>query len=380
MDKLLSPSLFIYLHCFLQKDFSLYICENQIVEFFDQSTSSSTSPIVARTWYYYDFINNEVFFSSNIQANYQFGAFGEYQIILEVTNDCGCTARDTLNISVQEGGHFHHNARFGNIAISQNNSTGTDMFIAKFGTTQCIFCDTAIANFTINTDSFSVLLNNTSILADSYTWLINDSIQIDSNITSYNFTDTGTYAICLIAENDCSADTLCQTATINCANAQALFTLEQNGLEVSIENNGQNTMNYTINWGDSTINTNLEHIYQTAGNYEICLIAENPCSVDTSCINVEVLTGIQEKYNNGFVVNMYPNPAKEELNISLFNIENNDKTIKIYNIYGQKVKESKLTKNEISKQISLKELNKGVYFVVVEVEGSVVWSKKLIVE
>lgn len=278
------------------------------------------------------------------------------------------------------GGHFHHNARFGNIAISQNNSTGTDMFIAKFGTTQCIFCDTAIANFTINTDSFSVLLNNTSILADSYTWLINDSIQIDSNITSYNFTDTGTYAICLIAENDCSADTLCQTTTINCANAQALFTLELNGLEVSIENNGQNTMNYTINWGDSTINTNLEHIYQTAGNYEICLIAENPCSVDTSCINVEVLTGIQEKYNNGFVVNMYPNPAKEELNISLFNIENNDKTIKIYNIYGQKVKESKLTKNEISKQISLKELNKGVYFVVVEVEGSVVWSKKLIVE
>ena len=275
------------------------------------------------------------------------------------------------------GGHFYSHGFFGDTTIYHSQSQ-TDMFIAKFGTDQCIFCDTAIANFSIDIDSFAITVNNNSIQADSFLWQI-DSQNIVGNLTNYNFIDTGTHTVCLIAQNNCSADTLCKSIHIACPPIGIYFTVEQSALQVSLQNNSINTTSYTINWGDGTINQSLSHSYQTAGNYQICLQGISACATDSACINVEVITGMENIYANNYTVNMHPNPAKNELFIEWNNIEKQDKSIELYNAFGQKIKTIKPNKNTKKQKISLKNITQGIYFVIMKVEGKKVWSEKLVV-
>lgn len=279
------------------------------------------------------------------------------------------------------GGNVAYTGYIGNDTIVDLGGTGSSLFLAKFGTSQCVFCDSVVADFAFVIDTFNLSFTNNSSNANNFTWLIDDSIILANTATTYNFIDTGAHTICLIAENTCSTDTFCQTINISCQAPQSLITVNQSGYDITLSNNSQNANSYSINWGDGTINTNLEHSYTNAGNYEICLVNTNFCGTDTACINVEIITGVEEQYSNGFVVAMYPNPAKEELTLSWQNIENQQKTIKIYNLYGQEMQtvrvENKLHKTQ---KMSLKNYAKGIYFVVLEVEGAKVWSAKLVVE
>ncbi len=80
---------------------TIYVCKNQSITFIDSSIAHGTSAITSNTWYIYDYIN-EMWFSDDNEADYTFSTGGEYQIILEVLNECGCSDRDTLNIFVYD--------------------------------------------------------------------------------------------------------------------------------------------------------------------------------------------------------------------------------------------------------------------------------------
>ena len=277
------------------------------------------------------------------------------------------------------GGSFFQRSFFGDTVLQKQNSSYTDLFIAKFGTSQCVFCDSAVAQFSLNLDSFSISFSNNSLFTDNYSWQIDDSIVLQANLNTYLFTDTGLHKICIIANNSCSSDTLCQTIYISCSNVESLVSVAQNNLQVNITNNSINMDSFVINWGDNTINSLLEHNYQTAGNYQICLNAFNFCSVDTACINVAVITGINMVTSNKYLINMYPNPTKDIINIEWHNIESEHKKILVYNLFGQEVFSKKITDNN-TYSLSLKDISKGIYLVVFEVDGLNVWNEKLVVE
>ena len=72
----------------------------------------------------------------------------------------------------------------------------------------------------------------------------------------------------------------------------------------------------------------------------------------------------------------YPNPANEVVN---FNFNGNSATLKLIDILGNKVKEI-LLKKEGTQELDLSDMNKGIYFGNLIVNGEVVSIKKLIVK
>lgn len=306
-------------------------------------------------------------------TNYKFTHFS--------TNTSNTTSMVKIGDNFIVGGHVGTYGYFGNDTIEDYGGNGGSLFFAKYGSSQCVFCDSAKASFTLNIDTFSISLSNTSLNADSHTWLIDDSISISTNLSNYQFADTGTHKICLIVENTCSVDTFCQTINISCNLPQALLMATQEGFIVSVSNNSLLANEYSINWGDGTVNNSLSHQYESVGGYEICLSVSNHCGVDTACVAIEIITGIQEQYSNDFVVKMFPNPAKDEILLSWQNIENKQKSIEIYTIFGQKIEAFEIKNNfHKSQKVSLKNYTKGVYFVVLKLEGRIIWSEKLMVE
>jgi hypothetical protein len=83
----------------------------------------------------------------------------------------------------------------------------------------------------------------------------------------------------------------------------------------------------------------------------------------SSTIPAAVATGIKNKsLDNLFSV--FPNPAKDNLNVVLTNAQNEVCAVQIYNITGSVVKEIALGSNALIKtQINVSELKPGIYFV-----------------
>jgi len=78
-------------------------CLNQEVTF----SYTTNDDGLTESWYIYDYINPPVLFSApnghinpNGTADYLFDTPGDFQIILELTNQCGCLGYDTINVLV----------------------------------------------------------------------------------------------------------------------------------------------------------------------------------------------------------------------------------------------------------------------------------------
>ena len=75
-------------------------------------------------------------------------------------------------------------------------------------------------------------------------------------------------------------------------------------------------------------------------------------------------------------IEVFPNPANKELNISLNNSKNEKATIEFYNLEGKLIKQFSTNKNYSS--INISELNKGIYIIKINVLDKL-YSKKLII-
>ncbi len=89
-----------------------------------------------------------------------------------------------------------------------------------------------------------------------------------------------------------------------------------------------------------------------------------------SCVSV--ITGINT-FSNGKEVKVYPNPAKDVLNIEMDETEN--AKFELYNCYGALVLQTNLKDN---KQVDIKNLASGVYFYAIEKNGSTVTNKLIV--
>jgi hypothetical protein len=135
---------------------------------------------------------------------------------------------------------------------------------------------------------------------------------------------------------------------------------------VTFNNTTPNISNYDFTWdlGDGTIGqTNIPsfvHQYMSNGIYDVSLIAEditNGCGYDTlkfdnliSCSGGSG-TSINEKQQ---LVNIYPNPTKENITICINNYNGNIQT-EVYDLIGNRLQ----TTNETT--ISLEDYARGIY-------------------
>lgn len=201
-----------------------------------------------------------------------------------------------------------------------------------------------------------------------------------SNCTATNcYLNPGTYNVVLIVTTSNGVLTGAGFVVVY-PNPVAGFTYSATGLTATFTNTTSGGMNYFWDFGDfatSTL-TNPVHTYTTGGTYWVCLTAVNQYGCpDSLCQQVTV--GPQGMYDfekiNSII--LFPNPAHRKFLIKLQNNVNENNSVSLYNMMGEKILEQKLNGTETL--IDVSEISAGIYYVRVTGE-SFSAAKQIVVE
>ena len=91
--------------------------------------------------------------------------------------------------------------------------------------------------------------------------------------------------------------------------------------------------------------------------------------------------GVEEITANNVALNTYPNPATDIISVN-YSIDGNVNNAKlnVYDIVGKKVKSYVLTNNKDQLSINVSDLNSGVYFYSIMVDGKAIKTERVIVK
>ncbi|WP_339887495.1 T9SS type A sorting domain-containing protein [uncultured Flavobacterium sp.] len=137
-----------------------------------------------------------------------------------------------------------------------------------------------------------------------------------------------------------------------------------NGIAISGATNATYEIT-TVNPGDYSVNATSSGSLGCLGSTSFTVVQSSTCSLQTNTFNESNIT-------------MYPNPAKNQVTISLDNTNEIIEKISVVDILGKQV--IQLNKvNEVTKSIDLSSLNTGIYFIEIEKQNKLVVKRKLIV-
>lgn len=163
-------------------------------------------------------------------------------------------------------------------------------------------------------------------------------------------------------------------------NVVANFNFTPTLFQVAFTNTSQNAAYYFWNFGDGNTSTqkNPTHTYNTDNNYNVMLVANYNCDgTDTIYKTVTIATGII-KNNLELNTHIFPNPAKENINVTTKNITL--QSIRILNAQGKIIQEVKAEAEKNNYTISVATYTKGFYFIQLIDNNGNVLNKKLVVE
>ena len=319
----------------------------------------TVSPIANATSYIWTLPTGAIGNSSanTITVNYGYSAFSG-NITVKGNNSCGVGAISSLPISVNP------------LPSSASLITGTTNVAA--GQQNVQYYIPAIAN------------------ATSYLWTLPNGASGASitNTISVNYSSSAVSGNIIVKGiNSCGiGDSTSLYITVNpfIPNCSAQFDLVADTTTphhyFAVNNaSGIPPLQYNWSWGDGTFSTTAypTHTYSTSGNYKICLtIIDSVGCTTTYCdssylqkdpnaiISVQVIPqgtlGISNLSTDK--INIYPNPAKENLIIELIESNISQKTIiSIYNIQGQLCRQ--IISNQPKNEIDIKDLSTGLYVI-----------------
>jgi PKD repeat protein len=136
-----------------------------------------------------------------------------------------------------------------------------------------------------------VAFTDASTDPSGWAWDFGDGNTSTEQNPTNTYTAAGTYTVCLVVTNPCSADTSCSSITVTaCATPVASFTSSSSDLTVTFADASTNTTSWSWDFGDgNTSNSqNPTYSYSAAGTYNVCLIANSGCETDTICNSVTV--------------------------------------------------------------------------------------------
>ncbi|PHR46420.1 MAG: hypothetical protein COA32_11240 [Fluviicola sp.] len=244
---------------------------------------------------------------------------------------------------------------------------------------------------TINGDTYFLPNNYDQNL--SYWWDFGDGNSSSNPFPSHTYSSPGTYTACLTVWDNLGscADTVCQTVVVTNNNVpcDANFYLFQDSTNANVYyiwdlSSGSN-LSYSWDFGDGTVSNQQypTHTYNSQGIFTICLtITDNAgnCS-DTYCQSIEVLNKAQgttinivpfgqtadlaEEENILTDVKLFPNPTSSTINITLRGSVSANYNYQIIDVMGNQITLGELNSNQnvASKEISVEQLQQGVYFV-----------------
>jgi hypothetical protein len=179
------------------------------------------------------------------------------------------------------------------------------------------------------------------------------------------------------------------TTTIkNCNYLQPRIFISYNDVADSSRVQFKNNNKYASSWewdfddGNQAFEQNPEHKYTDVGTYNVTVtVTHDGCTVSYSrevVVDSVVLGVNQQSTINNQQLKVYPNPAKDEITISLNSKTLVNPKIEIYSLEGKKVKEIYEFGSEV--KISLTDFSKGVYLVKLFDNGKELSSEKIVIE
>jgi len=151
----------------------------------------------------------------------------------------------------------------------------------------------------------------------------------------------------------------------------ATFAYTTNGLTTAFANQSKNATEYLWDFGDSNYSNavNPQHTYAQRGTYKVLLTAYNTTYQNTQYRFVKIhTTGIEHSDNQDNIV-IYPNPTEDKVTIAL--PQSITGKIEVFDATGRCVFQSELHSAVFAVQLP----SKGVYFVKIESNGTVVVRK-----
>jgi len=152
--------------------------------------------------------------------------------------------------------------------------------------------------------------------------------------------------------------------SIGAHDVQADFNAVVNLDSVTLTNNSNNATAYSWDFGDgSPLSTeaNPTHAYDSAGNFNIILIASDSCGNSdtiTQTVTVSLPTNVQQFPANEFTIDCYPNPILDYLTI----VSNQDfEEVHLFNSLGEEIFYRKSMKTQ-KNVLYLKSYARGVYY------------------
>ena len=135
-------------------------------------------------------------------------------------------------------------------------------------------------------------------------------------------------------------------------------------LNFSADDVFDHTAVYTWDFGDGNTSNaqNPAHTYDSAGDYNVCLTIDNGCSVHTFCVDISLQsTGVYTKaFDASGRIIVYPNPAKDYVNLRIPLDNKEGVVIKIFDIAGKEIKSQ--NSNAPMLRLNTSDIAEGVYY------------------
>lgn len=201
----------------------------------------------------------------------------------------------------------------------------------------------------------SVTANPTGSSGFSYSW--------DNSVTTANNENlsAGNYVVTVTDTDGC-------TATANGVVGQpapvlAGFTSSVSGTTVTFTNTSSTgTYNWDFGDGNSSTMMNPTHSFADYGDYVVCLTVTNSCGNDNTCNTVTIVDASNVSENSEMYLNIYPNPAVEQIFVTEIPSEVHE--ITMVDISGKLIENFIITSNQLN--IQLNDLGQGVYLLLIK--------------
>jgi len=177
-----------------------------------------------------------------------------------------------------------------NVCLITTNACSSDTSCMNV-TVAASTCTPATAAYTSAPSGLTVTFTDASTDPSAWNWDFGDASTSTDQNPVHTYASAGTYTVCLIVTNPCSADTSCTNITVTvCATPVASFTSSSSDLTVSFADASTNTTSWSWDFGDgNTSNSqNPTYSYSAAGTYNVCLTANSGCAIDVMCDSVTV--------------------------------------------------------------------------------------------
>lgn len=209
--------------------------------------------------------------------------------------------------------------------------------------------------------------------ANAWLWDFGDGQTSTEPYPSHFYAESGTYTVCLTVYNECGEDFICQIIEVAECAPSAGFAFEQSELFVQFYDESLLAINWVWNFGDGSISIEQQpsHLYEEAGEYEVCLVVENVCGTDTNCQIVNIVIDQSNQYfQQNISLHTWPNPTTNQLFIQLLNASHPQEewVFELTNQHSQSISTTPITGRSIQ-AIDMERVAAGLYYYQLKKEG-----------